>query len=593
MLGFLPLKSPDAYGWLVIAGILLSLGLWSRLARKDERLIMLYIAALAGAFLGAKLVYLGAEGWLHWNDPDRWLKWATGKSILGGLLGGYLSVELAKAVLGYYNPTGDWFAVVTPLSIMLGRIGCATHGCCLGVIWPAAWYTVTDVHGLSRWPAPQMELLFNTVALGLIVLCRRRSLLPGQHFHLYLMAYGFFRFWHESLRATPRILGPVTGYQIAALAVFCLGAFRFIQRQAAVLVIAPRLSRIVPKILYPTRLNGGRSLDKASDSAPHWEHHGSMNQRHDYPGFWQAVLLCVTFVGLQIVLTMPFGILDAVVHVQLASHPAVVGVVNLMACTLVLGMGWLIGRPPMSEVWALRQVAPLAVAGVIVSSGGAMILLSEADNLLRTVLPPPDWIVHILGNLSLSSDHLWASMFLLMIVAPVTEELMFRGLILRGLLRRFSLPRAFLLSSMLFGAVHLNPWQFVSALGLGLMFAWWYARTQSLIPSLIGHALANSIVFWNQFIPFRVPGFNVVNQFDTTALQPLWFDLFGAFLVAAGFWLFHRATPPIRRLVAPVSEPVSQIPVETDWGAPPIIQPGTAELDGQPLQGRSSQGTQA
>jgi phosphatidylglycerol---prolipoprotein diacylglyceryl transferase len=251
MLGFLHLKSPDAYGWLVIVGILLSLGLWSRLARKDERLILLYIAALAGAFLGAKLVYLGAEGWLHWNDPDRWLKWATGKSILGGLLGGYLSVELAKAVLGYSNPTGDWFAVVTPLSMMLGRVGCATHGCCLGVIWPAAWYTVTDVPGVSRWPAPQIELLFNAVALGVIVLYRHRSLLPGQHFHLYLMAYGLFRFWHESLRATPRILGPVTGYQIAALAVFCLGAFRFIQRQAAVLVIAVKAESDRPKDSIP------------------------------------------------------------------------------------------------------------------------------------------------------------------------------------------------------------------------------------------------------------------------------------------------------------------------------------------------------
>src|SRR5882762_10088642 len=90
-----------AYGWLMLAGIFVSIALWSRVAKRDSRLVLIYIAALAGAFLGAKLVYLGAEGWLHWHDKDRWLQFATGKSILGGLLGGYAGVEIAKRHVGY------------------------------------------------------------------------------------------------------------------------------------------------------------------------------------------------------------------------------------------------------------------------------------------------------------------------------------------------------------------------------------------------------------------------------------------------------------------------------------------------------------
>ena len=76
------------YGWLMLAAIIVSIILWSRVARRDQRLLFIYIAALVSAFLGAKLVYLAAEGWLHWHDPDRWLQFATGKSITGGLLGG-------------------------------------------------------------------------------------------------------------------------------------------------------------------------------------------------------------------------------------------------------------------------------------------------------------------------------------------------------------------------------------------------------------------------------------------------------------------------------------------------------------------------
>src|SRR5947209_13099455 len=76
-----------AYGLLTLAAILTSIFVWRRIARRDERLVLIYVAALAGAFLGAKVVYLAAEGWSHWQEPNRWLIWATGKSITGALLG--------------------------------------------------------------------------------------------------------------------------------------------------------------------------------------------------------------------------------------------------------------------------------------------------------------------------------------------------------------------------------------------------------------------------------------------------------------------------------------------------------------------------
>jgi phosphatidylglycerol:prolipoprotein diacylglycerol transferase len=226
----MPFPKSTAYGWLMLAGILVSIALWSRVARRDERLVLVYVAALAGAFLGAKLVYLGAEGWLHWHDPNRWVILATGKSITGALLGGYAGVEIAKRLLGYTSATGDWFAVIAPVGIMLGRIGCVLHGCCLGRVCEASWFTVTDAAGVARWPAAQVELIFNLLILGMILLLRRARVLPGQHFHIYLMAYGLFRFAHEFLRATPQILGPISGYQIAALGCTVLGATGFVLR---------------------------------------------------------------------------------------------------------------------------------------------------------------------------------------------------------------------------------------------------------------------------------------------------------------------------------------------------------------------------
>lgn len=220
-----------AYGWLMLAGIIVSVIVWSRLSRRNPRLVMIYVAALAGAFFGAKLVYLAAEGWMHWHDPNRWTELAAGKSITGALLGGYVAVEIAKRLLDYRRSTGDWFAVVAPLGIMLGRVGCILQGCCLGTVCRPSWFTMNDAAGVARWPAALVELLFNALMLAVTLVLRRRRILPGQHFHIYLMCYGGFRFFHEFLRATPRVAGPFSGYQIAALAVAVLGAVGFIRRQ--------------------------------------------------------------------------------------------------------------------------------------------------------------------------------------------------------------------------------------------------------------------------------------------------------------------------------------------------------------------------
>ncbi|HEV2319620.1 MAG TPA: prolipoprotein diacylglyceryl transferase family protein [Verrucomicrobiae bacterium] len=226
-----PTVHSPAYGWMMLAGIFVSLILWSRLARRDERLVLIYISALVSAFIGAKLVYLASEGWLHWHDSNRWVILATGKSITGALLGGYAGVIIAKCLLGYTAVTGDWFAIIVPIGVMLGRVGCYLNGCCLGCVCPPAWFTIADAHGIQRWPAVPVEFLFNALMLGVILLFRWGRIAPGQLFHIYLIAYGLFRFFHEFLRDTPAIVGPFSGYQIAAFAVAAVGIIGYVQRK--------------------------------------------------------------------------------------------------------------------------------------------------------------------------------------------------------------------------------------------------------------------------------------------------------------------------------------------------------------------------
>ena len=81
------------------------------------------------------------------------------------------------------------------------------------------------------WPSVPVEILFNALLLGVVLMLRWRKTLAGQHFHIYLTAYGVFRFFHEFFRDTPRLVGQFSGYQFVALGVACLGVAGFLLRQ--------------------------------------------------------------------------------------------------------------------------------------------------------------------------------------------------------------------------------------------------------------------------------------------------------------------------------------------------------------------------
>lgn len=80
------------------------------------------------------------------------------------------------------------------------------------------------------------------------------------------------------------------------------------------------------------------------------------------------------------------------------------------------------------------------------------------------------------------------------VMAPLVEELLFRGAIEGHLLKQGKRPAvAILVSALLFGLVHINPAQVPFAFAIGSLFGWLYYRTGSVIPGVIGHFLNNSI----------------------------------------------------------------------------------------------------
>jgi membrane protease YdiL (CAAX protease family) len=81
------------------------------------------------------------------------------------------------------------------------------------------------------------------------------------------------------------------------------------------------------------------------------------------------------------------------------------------------------------------------------------------------------------------------------VLAPLAEEVFFRGLIFQGYLRAQGLTTAYLASSAVFALLHLNLPAFPPIFVLGLTLAWLYRATGSLLPCVLAHGLNNGVAF--------------------------------------------------------------------------------------------------
>lgn len=257
---------------------------------------------------------------------------------------------------------------------------------------------------------------------------------------------------------------------------------------------------------------------------------------------------------LVIVVQVAGGIVLAMVHVLLhqmkipmdQNTGMAIGILAVQFVSFVpaIAVGLSMARRPASEVLPFARFRPWALLPLLAAMGGVVILVSEADNLLRAVHPVPKTLSEPFQQLSGAG---WLGFAALVIMAPLTEELLYRGVILTGFLRRYGVGRAVVYAAVLFALSHLNPYQLPAGLAMGLLLGWVLLRTGSLWPCLLLHAAFNAAVFglpWIHDHLFQIRGFTASAAPELVEFQPAWFDALGVLLVCLGMAVSARLIGP-------------------------------------------------
>lgn len=136
--------------------------------------------------------------------------------------------------------------------------------------------------------------------------------------------------------------------------------------------------------------------------------------------------------------------------------------------------------------------------GLIVSVA-TIAMAFMTDSLTKVMPEAPQWFEDAMN--ALMDAPVWITLISVSVFAPLFEEWLCRGLVLRGLLQKMKPGTAICVSALFFAILHMNPWQAVPAFILGCLFGYVYYRTGSLKLTMLMHFVNNTFAVIFSKIP--------------------------------------------------------------------------------------------
>lgn len=177
------------------------------------------VGALIGALVGSRLLAALEEPYLFLHPPT-WLYYYVNKTIIGGIAGGIIGIEITKKFLGLKKRTGDSVVVPLIIAIIIGRIGCQLTGVSDGTIGTTCSYFWCFTQGdeFLRHPIPLYEIAELVILLPLFSYWLKiKKFQEGFVFRLFIIIYFSMRFMFEFIKDTSAIFASFSAIQVVCL----------------------------------------------------------------------------------------------------------------------------------------------------------------------------------------------------------------------------------------------------------------------------------------------------------------------------------------------------------------------------------------
>lgn len=240
---------------------------------------------------------------------------------------------------------------------------------------------------------------------------------------------------------------------------------------------------------------------------------------------WDVIKMFLLFVVLQVVAGI-FTVFLAIFIGFNSSHPLINSLNFILALTIVTKITSRKFNISLKENLVMSTEHKKMIVPIFIFSLGLSIFISEVGNYVTLLFPMSEFMKEIFNEAFGGEISFIGSLIGVIIVAPITEEILFRGIMLKGLLKRHSDLTSILVTALLFAILHFNIYQFVGALIAGIFLGWLYSKTNSLLLCIIGHATYNSIGYiLSDLLKLEITGYTL------DGFQPIWFTLFGVVLI--------------------------------------------------------------
>lgn len=194
----------------------------------NEKRFYVLLGALIGALIGSRLI-AALENPTFFLHPPSFLYYYANKTVVGGIAGAIVGIEIIKKWLSIRVWTGDRTLMPLMIALIIGRVGCFFTGVQDGTVGGPCSYAwcLEQGDGILRHPNSLYEIIFVSLFLVGYIYVRKynttffRAILGtrGASFRLFIILYFSLRFGIEFLKETHPLIGGLNSIQLVCLAV--------------------------------------------------------------------------------------------------------------------------------------------------------------------------------------------------------------------------------------------------------------------------------------------------------------------------------------------------------------------------------------